>query len=559
MNPYNFSILCFGFCAVFLGLLVWLKRQDLLGQKYFVFSLTCAAFSLPFANNFNLSTSHASALLTSRLANGFAIFIPVTWYDFALVFIGKQKERKTLIRFLYFFSLVLFCFIFSEKYVTDVKWISGFYSAVAGPLHYFFSSLFFTVVPLSFFELLRGMKTARHQEQQNIKWVAIFVGLSFLGGSFTLVPAYGIAFPQYGLFLMPIYPFALAYFMIKQKLFDVEELAQAAHRDKLTAIGVLAASINHEVKNPLFIIKGLAESCLDRQKEGIFPTKEKALESANDAMKRSVEQADRAMDIIKRLSLFAKAGIDSEIKFEPVNVAQVIEDVLPLVRYELAAHGIALSRDIPPNLPDVSADRRYLEEILFNLIVNACQAIKPNSPSDDSKVNWTSPGNLRSKENGGQDKEGGLSGEIVITATTGATSHGTRASSVIAKESAEDFGGRLRQSKNEIASSSSRLAMTDAKLGQGTGNEAFLNSRGTRLVERVPVVITIQDTGPGIPADKLKDVFRPFYTTKAEGTGLGLYITQQLVEKIRGRIDVHSEIGVGTTFTVLLPVGGQSL
>ncbi|MFH0985906.1 MAG: ATP-binding protein [Candidatus Omnitrophota bacterium] len=55
-----------------------------------------------------------------------------------------------------------------------------------------------------------------------------------------------------------------------------------------------------------------------------------------------------------------------------------------------------------------------------------------------------------------------------------------------------------------------------------------------------------------MPADKLKDVFRPFYTTKAEGTGLGLYITQQLVEKIRGRIEVHSEVGVGTTFTVSL-------
>jgi signal transduction histidine kinase len=54
------------------------------------------------------------------------------------------------------------------------------------------------------------------------------------------------------------------------------------------------------------------------------------------------------------------------------------------------------------------------------------------------------------------------------------------------------------------------------------------------------VVIEISDNGPGTPGDKLKDVFRPFYTTKAEGTGLGLYITQQLVEKIKGRISVCS-------------------
>ena len=76
---------------------------------------------------------------------------------------------------------------------------------------------------------------------------------------------------------------------------------------------------------------------------------------------------------------------------------------------------------------------------------------------------------------------------------------------------------------------------------------------GLAMTKVNKVIITIQDNGPGIPADKLKDVFRPFYTTKAEGTGLGLYITKQLVEKIRGQIDVHSEVGQGTIFTVVLP------
>ena len=66
------------------------------------------------------------------------------------------------------------------------------------------------------------------------------------------------------------------------------------------------------------------------------------------------------------------------------------------------------------------------------------------------------------------------------------------------------------------------------------------------------VVITVSDTGSGIPEDKINDVFRPFYTTKEEGTGLGLYITKQLVEKIGGRINVTSQLGQGTVFTVRL-------
>jgi signal transduction histidine kinase len=84
----------------------------------------------------------------------------------------------------------------------------------------------------------------------------------------------------------------------------------------------------------------------------------------------------------------------------------------------------------------------------------------------------------------------------------------------------------------------------------------MLSKTGALEGETHRVLITVEDNGPGIPADKLKDVFRPFYTTKAEGTGLGLYITQQLVEKIKGRIRVESELDEGTTFSVSLPVKG---
>jgi len=68
------------------------------------------------------------------------------------------------------------------------------------------------------------------------------------------------------------------------------------------------------------------------------------------------------------------------------------------------------------------------------------------------------------------------------------------------------------------------------------------------------VSVIIQDNGPGIPENRLKDVFQPFHTTKEEGTGLGLYITQQLAEKIKGRLKVQSVQGIGTTFTIVFNV-----
>ncbi len=68
------------------------------------------------------------------------------------------------------------------------------------------------------------------------------------------------------------------------------------------------------------------------------------------------------------------------------------------------------------------------------------------------------------------------------------------------------------------------------------------------------VRIRISDTGPGIPAEVRAKIFTPFYTTKTQGTGLGLPICQQLMENNGGSLEVESEIGQGTEFSLLLPV-----
>jgi signal transduction histidine kinase len=65
--------------------------------------------------------------------------------------------------------------------------------------------------------------------------------------------------------------------------------------------------------------------------------------------------------------------------------------------------------------------------------------------------------------------------------------------------------------------------------------------------------IAIADTGPGIPEDVLPRLFKPFFTTKARGTGLGLTIVRKFVGVMGGRIEVDTRPGEGTTFTVVLP------
>jgi signal transduction histidine kinase len=90
--------------------------------------------------------------------------------------------------------------------------------------------------------------------------------------------------------------------------------------------------------------------------------------------------------------------------------------------------------------------------------------------------------------------------------------------------------------------------------GQAIGAEGKVTlSTG---VEGSQVWIRVEDTGAGISAENLSRIFDPFFTTKpvGEGTGLGLSVSYAIVLKHGGQIDVESEVGAGTRFTVRLPI-----
>lgn len=70
--------------------------------------------------------------------------------------------------------------------------------------------------------------------------------------------------------------------------------------------------------------------------------------------------------------------------------------------------------------------------------------------------------------------------------------------------------------------------------------------------------IHVIDTGPGIASDHLPRIFTPYFTTKSGGTGLGLPTTKRLIEAHGGRLEVHTSLGHGTDFTVILPVDGPT-
>nr|BAL54043.1 multi-sensor signal transduction histidine kinase [uncultured Planctomycetota bacterium] len=99
--------------------------------------------------------------------------------------------------------------------------------------------------------------------------------------------------------------------------------------------------------------------------------------------------------------------------------------------------------------------------------------------------------------------------------------------------------------------------VTNARQAMPHGGRLRIQVRENAATDMVEIVV--QDTGVGIPADRLRLIFEPFYSTKRPdeqghgGTGLGLTICRQIIEAHQGRMRVESQVGRGTTFTVKLP------
>ncbi len=255
----------------------------------------------------------------------------------------------------------------------------------------------------------------------------------------------------------------LAIAISNAQLFDElgKTQAEAAQKEKMAVIGTLSAGINHEICNPLGIARGQCEAFLLNIKDGLYKNKstEELLTKAKDIMAKVMHETDRATAITKKLSSFAKP---SKGESEMVHIDKEIDDVLGLVGYELKLEKIEIEKRVQEGLPDIFVDKKQFQEVLFNLIRNAGQAI-------------------------------GEKGRIVITAAK----------------------------------------------------------------EKEKIIIDIKDTGSGIPEDKIKMLFNPFFTTKdpGKGTGLGLFIVRQVVEKNGGRIYLkETKVGEGTTFTLEFPV-----
>jgi signal transduction histidine kinase len=148
-----------------------------------------------------------------------------------------------------------------------------------------------------------------------------------------------------------------------ERVVDVEE--QLRLNEKLSALGLLAAEVAHEIRNPLTVMKMLYHS-LDLKFQPDDPRNEDA--------RLMGEKIDHLNKIVERILDFART---TEPQFTPVNLNELVDELGLLVRHKLAQQGVKFERALQPELPAVMGDARQLEQAFLNLILNAVEAM-PN-------------------------------------------------------------------------------------------------------------------------------------------------------------------------------------
>jgi signal transduction histidine kinase len=146
-----------------------------------------------------------------------------------------------------------------------------------------------------------------------------------------------------------------------ERIVDVEE--QLRQNEKLSALGLLAAEVAHEIRNPLTVMKLLYHS-LNLKFEPKDPRNKDA-----QIIESKIEHLNK---IVEQILDFART---TEPKFASVNLNDLVDELSLLVRHKLSNQGIKLIHDLEANLPLVSGDAPQLEQAFLNLILNAAEAM----------------------------------------------------------------------------------------------------------------------------------------------------------------------------------------
>jgi C4-dicarboxylate-specific signal transduction histidine kinase len=154
----------------------------------------------------------------------------------------------------------------------------------------------------------------------------------------------------------------------------LKQRQQLAHLARVSILGELSGALAHELNQPLTSILSNAEAA-----QHFLGDKNLDLDEVRDILRDIVSDDKRAGDVIRRLRALLMRG---EAQLQRVEIEQLLHDVLMLEHSDLIARNIRLKTRIPDYLPAVRADRIALQQVLLNLLLNACEAMSATAPQE---------------------------------------------------------------------------------------------------------------------------------------------------------------------------------
>nr|WP_245475162.1 MULTISPECIES: PAS domain S-box protein [unclassified Bradyrhizobium] len=144
--------------------------------------------------------------------------------------------------------------------------------------------------------------------------------------------------------------------------------AELAHVTRVTTLGEMTTSIAHEINQPLAAIVANGEACL-----GWLDRETPDLSAARCSVEWIIEDAIRASEVIRRIRTLAKK---SEIEMVPLNINEIVKEVVALVTRELVSHQVSLRTELAAALPMILGDRVQLQQVIMNLVMNGIEAMQ---------------------------------------------------------------------------------------------------------------------------------------------------------------------------------------
>jgi PAS domain S-box-containing protein len=154
----------------------------------------------------------------------------------------------------------------------------------------------------------------------------------------------------------------------------LQQRAELAHLSRVTMLGELSGSLAHELNQPLTAILSNAQAA-----KRFLARDDVDLEEVRDILTDIVEQDKRAGEVIHRMRLLLKKG---EVQQQPLDVNNAVREVLKLIRSDLVNQGVTTRTTLAPALPTVKGDRVQLQQVLLNLLMNACDGMNGNASAD---------------------------------------------------------------------------------------------------------------------------------------------------------------------------------